>query len=95
MKYHDGSIISLGDIVTVPVPNGIAKARVVMLGDTYEHLEIDKQFLEWVKCDRVLETSSIVIEWLGNNPFAHNDPKYAPAGNFMFTPADEDANRVI
>jgi hypothetical protein len=89
MLYHDGTTIALGDIVSVPVPEGTAQARVVMLGDTYKHLDIDSQFLKWVKTDRVLEPSSIVIEWLENNPFEHNDPQYAPVGNYMFMTVDE------
>jgi hypothetical protein len=89
MKYCNGSAIMLGDIVSVCMPSGIEKARVVMLGDTYEHLDIDKQFLSWVKMEKVLEETSIVIEWLGNNPLAHDDPQYAPVGNYMFTTVDE------
>jgi hypothetical protein len=89
MKYHDGSTVALGDIVNVPVPDGTAKARVVMLGDTYEHLDIEAGFLEWVKADRVLKEESVVVEWVGSNPFAHNDPQYAPVGNYMFTATDE------
>ncbi len=54
MTYHDGSPISLGDVVRVPIPGGNAKARVVMLGDSYEHLDIDAQFLSWVERGRVL-----------------------------------------
>ena len=88
MKYHDGSTLSLGDVVSLPVPTGTAKGRVVMLGDTYEHLDIDPQFLDWVKRDRVLERDSVVIEWLDANPFAHNDPRYAPVGDYMFSPVD-------
>jgi hypothetical protein len=94
MTYHDGSQISLGDLVTVPLPSGTEKARVVMLGETYEHLDIDPEFVAWVKSDRVLEPAQIVIEWLGRNPFAHNDPQYAPVGNFMFTEPDEDVIHV-
>jgi len=60
-----------------------------MLGDTYEHLDIDQQFLKWVKAERVLEPSSVVIEWIEDNPLEHNDPQYAPVGNYMFTPIDE------
>jgi len=89
MRYHDGSLITLGDIVNVSVPGGTGKARVVMLGDTYEHLDIEREFVDWVEQDRVLETSSIVVEWLDNNPFAHSDPRYAPVGNFMFLEPDE------
>ena len=89
MRYHDGSTIMLGDIVSVPMPDGTEKARVVMLGDTYEHLDIDKQFLSWVKKEKILKGTSIVIEWLSNNPLAHDDPQYAPVGNYMFTSVDE------
>ena len=74
MQYHDGSTARLGDVVTVPVPSGKAKARIVMLGDTYEHLDIDTSFVSWVKKEKKLAPNEIVIEWLEENPFAHNDP---------------------
>jgi hypothetical protein len=93
MTYLDGTPITLGDVVTVPVPGGTAKARVVMLGETYEHLGIDEQFLAWVKRDKVLERSSVVVEWLESNPFAHDDPRYAPVGNYMFSPVGESLRR--
>ena len=93
MKYHDGSNVRLGDVVRVPVPSGSAKARVVMLGATYEHLDIDEQFLSWVKRDKVLKPDAIVVEWIDANPLAHNDPKYAPVGNYMFSPLDEWVER--
>lgn len=41
MHYHDGSPAKLGDVVAIAMPGGIAKARVVMLGDSMEHLDID------------------------------------------------------
>ena len=94
MTYHDGSPISLGDIVRVPIPGGMGKARVVMLRDCYEHLEIDAQFLAWVLRDKVLDASSVVVEWLESNPFAYTDPRYAPVGNYMFTPVDDHLERV-
>jgi hypothetical protein len=89
MQYRDGSQVKLGDIVRVPVPTGTARARVVMLGDTYEHLDLEANFLRWVKAERKLEPGSVVVEWLESNPFAHNDPRYAPVGNYMFSPIDE------
>jgi hypothetical protein len=90
MKYPDGSLVKLGDIVTIPLRDSVEKARVVMLGDTREHLDIDKQFLDWVESDKtLLEPSYVVVEWIDRNPFAHNDPKYVPAGNYMFTELDE------
>jgi hypothetical protein len=90
MKYPDGSLVKLGDTVTIPLPSGSARARVVMLGDTREHLDIDKQFLDWVERDKsLLEPSYVVVEWIDRNPLAHNDPKYAPVSNYMFTKLDE------
>lgn len=95
MTYEDGSLVGLGDLVTVPIPSGRAEARVVMLGEDYSHLNIDEQFISWVTKDRVLAPDSVVIEWTGQNPFAHDDPSYAPAGNYMFTPLDEHVLRVL
>ena len=94
MTYRDGTTVRLGDVVTVPVPGGSAKARVVMLGETYEHMDIDASFTAWVKRDRVLEPTSIVVEWLDANPAAHDDPRYAPVGNYMFSVLDEWVTRV-
>ena len=88
MKYQSGIEVILGDNVTVNIPTGAEPARVVMLGETYEHLDLDKNFLDWVKKNRVLEETSVVIEWINKNPFEHNDPQYAPVGNYMFTGLD-------
>jgi hypothetical protein len=93
MRYRDGAEVRLGDVVNVPVPGGTAKARVVMLGETYEHLDIEPSFVAWVKKDKVLEPASIVGEWLGANPLAHDDPRYAAVGNYMFSPLDEWVTR--
>jgi hypothetical protein len=50
LKYTSGEIVELGDIVKVSTPEGHSEARVVMLGETYEHLDIgiyrDAHFLE-------------------------------------------------
>lgn len=96
MKYHDGSTLSLGDIVRVAVPAGTERARVVMLGDSREHLDIDKQFLAWVeRDDKLLEPNYVVPEFLDRNPFAHDDPRYAPVDNHMFSPVDSGLTRDV
>jgi hypothetical protein len=71
------------------------RARIVMIGDTYEHLDIDPGFVSWVKSDKVLRPDFVVVEWLDANPFAHNDPRYAPVGNFHFTPLDDCVERNV
>ena len=94
MRYDDGSEVMLGHLVAVLVPSGTETGRVVMLGDTYAHLDIDPEFLAWVMRERNLERSSVVIEWIGESHFAHDDPQYAPVGRYMFTPVDEFVTRV-
>ncbi|MBB5863534.1 hypothetical protein GGR61_001132 [Xanthomonas arboricola] len=89
MYYSDGSPIQLGDTVSLPVPAGEALARVVMLGDTLEHQGLSAEFIDWVQSAKVLAPGSVVVEWIGTNPFAHTDPNLAPIGNYMFTVADE------
>jgi len=94
MQYHDGSLAKLGDIVAIPLPGGSARARVVMLGDTREHLAIDEGFVEWVESEKLLDPSQVVVEWIDQNPLAHSDPKYSPVGNYMFTGLDCCVTRV-
>ena len=89
MRYTDGKEIVLGDVVAVPTPSGAQHARVVMLGESYEHLPLEASFAEWVTAQRILRADSVVVEWLGANPFAHNDPAFAAVGNYMFTAVDE------
>jgi hypothetical protein len=88
MKYSCGTEIKLNDLVTVNVPKGDFNARVAMLGETYEYSNLDKDFIDWVTKDKVLQTDGIVVEWSNTNPFEHNDPKYSPVGNYMFTSID-------
>jgi hypothetical protein len=95
MTYADGVTIQLGDVISVPIPTGEAKARVVMLGDTYAHLDLDASVLRWVTSDKVLESGSVVVEWIGQNPLAHDDPRYAPVGKYLFSPVDQYLRRVV
>jgi hypothetical protein len=85
MHYHDGSSAKLGDIVAIPMSTGSSNARVVMLGDTREHLDMDEGFVAWIESEKLLEPTQVVIEWLDQNPLAHSDPQYASVGNYMFT----------
>jgi hypothetical protein len=94
MNYHDGSAVKLGDIVSIPMPGGSAKARVVMLGDSGAHLEMETEFIEWVQSEKLLDSKQAVVEWIDQNPLAHSDPRYAPVGNYMFTGLDFCVMRV-
>jgi len=89
MKYADGTDASLGDIVSVPMPDGPADARIVMLGDTLEHAGVDEAFRAWVDREHLLAGDAVVVEWVDANPLAHEDPRYAPVGNYMFTRLDD------
>nr|WP_315236422.1 hypothetical protein [uncultured Albidiferax sp.] len=59
--------------------------RVVMLGDTKEHLAIDEGFRSWALEENLLRDDTVVVEWVGENPLAHDDAALAPVGNYMFT----------
>lgn len=93
MQYDDGSPIALGDLVRVFVSDRWLRARVVMLGETFEHSLDDPVYVAWVQAERLLEPTSIVVEWVDSNPFAHNDPNFAPVGNYMITPVGEHCVR--
>jgi len=94
MKYADGTDVTLGDIVEIPMQDGLAAARVVMLGDTLPHAEVDAEFYDWVLRENLLTDDDVVVEWVGQNPLAHQDPSYAPVGEYMFTRLDERVRRV-
>lgn len=85
MQYDDGTTVVLGDIVAIPMPDRTPHARVVMLGDTLSHLEIDPSFHDWVIHEKLLADHQVVVEWTAENPLAHSDPRYAPVGNYLTT----------
>ena len=95
MNYSDGTRVMLGDLVSVPIAEGLnAIGRVVMLGDTYEHLPMEEAFLSFVLRDIIFRATAVAVEWVDSNPFAHNDPTLALVGNYMTTDIDEDVCRV-
>ena len=94
MNYFDEHKIILGDIVSITMKGKRELAKVIMIGETKEHLELDKNFLSWVNKESLLDLDSIIVTWVNNNPLAHNDPNYAPVGNEMFTGIDEDMKLV-
>jgi hypothetical protein len=94
MKYHDGSLVKLGDIVVVRLADRSARARVVLLGDTREHLGVEEEFIAWAESAQLLDPSQVIVEWIDPNPFIHEDPQYAPVGNYIFTGLDCCVTRV-
>lgn len=94
MKYKKGKEIQLGDVVELEMPDGKEIARVVMLGETGGHLKMEKNYINWVIEENILSKDSIVVEWINNNPLAHNNPKYAPVGNYMSTGISDDITLI-
>ena len=94
MRYHDGSLVKLGDVVAIRLADGDSKARVVMLGETRQHIITDGHFLEWVETEKLLDRSQVIVEWIERNPYAHDNPQYAPVGNYLFTGLDCCVTRV-
>ena len=94
MKYADGTTISLGDIVSLTLHDGVHEARVILLGDTFEHLDLELSFVKWVREDEVIDEGSIAVRMLGLKPFGHGDPRNDPMGDVIFTPVDEDIRKI-
>jgi hypothetical protein len=90
MKYYDGSVAKLGDVVLVPLHVGVREGRIVMLGDTHEHLDLDANFVSWVRNEKFFDSTWVAVQWIGENPLAHDDPKYAPVGDIIFIGLDSD-----
>ena len=90
MKYFDGQTVKLGDYVSLTMPDGRETFKVVMLGDSGEHLNLDQQFISWATEESLVTSNSIIVQWIKENPYKHNDPKYAPVGDELFVDISED-----
>lgn len=74
----------LGDEIMAEYgPNQQALARVVAIGTDQAVEAIDQQFYKSARDEGMIDRVSVVIEWMNENPLAHNDPNYAPVGNYM------------
>lgn len=74
----------MGDEILVTCgPEKKSLGRVIAIGLDLVWCGIDKSFYDWAKKDKVINDDTVVIEWIEENPFAHNNPKYAPTGNYM------------
>jgi hypothetical protein len=58
-------------------------ARVVAIGIDSVDDDIDESFYAWAKREAIIGKDTVVVEWIGSNPLSHNDPNYAPVGNYM------------
>ena len=84
MKYSCGTEVMLGDEIMASYgPEEEALARVVAIGLDSAVENIERQFYDWVKEEGIISDESVIIEWMDENPLAHNDPNYAPVGNYM------------
>jgi len=85
MKFEDGQDVKLGDIVSIELADGLHAAKVVMLGDSGDYAGIDDETAKWAIESQHVGQNEIMAEWVEGNPFAHDDPAYAPAGNTIST----------
>lgn len=85
MKYNCGTEVMLGDILlTSHGENLESETRVVGIGTQSFSPSIDSQFIQWAIGDNLIKDNTVIIEWVGENPYAHNDLKFAPVGNQVF-----------
>ncbi len=85
MQYEDGQIVRLGDIINIGLADGMHRARVVLLGETGAYTGIDEKTAKWAIESKHVDKNSIMAVWIDKNPFAHSDPRYAPAANTIST----------
>ena len=84
MKYECGTDVMLGDEIMVQYgPNQESLARVVAIGIDLVIPDIDESFYSWAKSEGIIDKNTVVVEWIASNPLSHNDPNYAPVGNYM------------
>lgn len=85
MKYEDGQIVRLGDIVDIELGDAVHRAKVVLLGDTGQYSDLDENTAKWAIESGHVEKANIMTAFVGENPFEHNDPRYAPMSNSLST----------
>ena len=74
----------LGDEIIVEYgPGQEALARVVAIGMDLVIDGIDQGFYSWAKSEAIIDKDTVVVEWIDTNPLSHNNPDYAPVGNYM------------
>ena len=74
----------LGDEIMVQYgPGQESLARIVAIGTDLVIDEIDQGFYSWAKSESIIDENTVTVEWVDANPLAHNDPNYAPVGNYM------------
>jgi len=84
MNYRCGTEVLLGDELMVEHgPGQKALARVVAIGLDQVVKSMDGRFYEWARKERLIEPTSVVVEWLDTNPLESSDPKCAPVGPYM------------
>lgn len=83
MDYNSGDIVRLGDLVEVELPDGQHQARVVMIGETGEHVSIAKDTVAWMTASGHVGKGRILIEWVTGNPLEHGDQNFAPVSNTL------------
>ena len=85
MKYEDGQIVALGDIVTVGLHDGDHTGKIVLIGETGEHSGIDERTARWAIESGHVGKDKVMLEWIEPNPLAHDDPKCAPVSDTLST----------
>lgn len=84
MRYNCGSTVMIGDKVLVNIgPNAYDVGMVVAIGRSIKSDNIEIGFYEWALSENIINDNSIVISWVNDNPFSHNDDRYAPVGDYM------------
>ena len=85
MKYDDGQIVRLGDIVKVPIDGNSYTAKIIMLGETGSYIDIDDETAKWAIESQHVSQNEILVEWLLENPFALHNSEQTCVSNTLST----------
>ena len=85
MKYECGTEVMLGDEIMVQY--GPDKRNIGTSGCyrawTRSLITLTNHFILGLRVKQSSIKISVVVEWIEANPLSHNDPNYAPVGNYV------------
>jgi hypothetical protein len=84
MKYNCGAEVMLGDEILVQHGSGQESlARVVAIGQDLVVDDIDDSYYTWAKKEGLIDQGTVVVDWVQTNPLSHDEPNFAPVGDYM------------
>jgi hypothetical protein len=96
MKYSCGNNVLLGDYITVQIgPEKYHEVQIIAIGMKLKTIDINDDEWEWMITENIINENSVIVQFVGENPLAHDDPNYAPVSNHMTIDSITDNEKLI